>query len=351
MATPGEDEPPQRPPSPPQHLTFSARGLHPPTFSAFKPREYRISSSHPIAHVAWNCDGRKLAGVGMDKMARVWSPEKSMDMRMAVTFSGAHSDDVDYVSWNPTHPELFCTSSSRDRRIAFWDARQSRSTQQINLKVSPITTCYSPTGRHLLYTSHGNSIYFMAYDRGESAAAGSPEQWRLTENDAQLPGSAAIFNNTGDGIILTHTSEHTVRVLDFPSLSVRETPPAHVAGAVCTAIDPRGRYLASGGHDSIVNLFDMQEWICARTITDCDASINALSFSHDGEFLAIASAAPHIEICGVETGTLLHRVSAPGASSTVSWNPSKHVIAYCGTARGREGAAPISIISLFGLLE
>lgn len=161
---------------------------------------------------------------------------------------------------------------------------ESRSTQQINLKVSPITTCYSPTGRHLLYTSHGNSIYFMAYDRGESAAAGSPEQWRLTENDAvsttfpfsdpflalfpavslshsspysnltigyqykyntdakqQLPGSAAIFNNTGDGIILTHTSEHTVRVLDFPSLSVRETPPAHVAGAVCTAIDPRGR--------------------------------------------------------------------------------------------------------------
>lgn len=192
----------------------------------------------------------------------------------------------------------------------------------------------------------------MAYDRGESAAAGSPEQWRLTENDAvsttfpfsdpflalfpavslshsspysnltigyqykyntdakqQLPGSAAIFNNTGDGIILTHTSEHTVRVLDFPSLSVRETPPAHVAGAVCTAIDPRGRcvyalnstgnklaeflfppvfcylrnqrrYLASGGHDSIVNLFDMQEWICARTITDCEyVAVSSLSHS------------------------------------------------------------------------
>jgi hypothetical protein len=30
------------------------------------------------------------------------------------------------------------------------------------------------------------------------------------------------------------------------------------------------RYLASGGYDSIVNMFDLSEWICARTITACE---------------------------------------------------------------------------------
>ena len=39
-------------------------------------------------------------------------------------FSGGHTEEVDYVSWNPTHPDLFCTSSQKDRRIVFWDARR-----------------------------------------------------------------------------------------------------------------------------------------------------------------------------------------------------------------------------------
>ena len=77
------------------------------------------------------------------------------------------------------------------------------------------------------------------------------------------------------------------------------------------------RYLASGGDDSIVNLFDLSEWICARTITACEYvsrcatvtmvryilissgtsnAINALSFSHDGEFIAIANAGNYIDI-------------------------------------------------------
>ncbi len=47
-----------------------------------------------------------------------------MDMRNATMFLGGHADDVDYMSWNPTHPELFCTSSQKDRRIVFWDARR-----------------------------------------------------------------------------------------------------------------------------------------------------------------------------------------------------------------------------------
>jgi WD40 repeat protein len=49
---------------------------------------------------------------------------RQMEHKSAALFSGGHSDDVDYVSWNPTHPELFCTSSQKDRRIVFWDARR-----------------------------------------------------------------------------------------------------------------------------------------------------------------------------------------------------------------------------------
>jgi hypothetical protein len=50
-----------------------------------------------------------------------------------------------------------------------------------------------------------------------------------------------MFNHVGDGVILTHHSEHTLRVMDYPSLTVRESPAAHVGGCVAVALDPRGR--------------------------------------------------------------------------------------------------------------
>ncbi|KAG6850912.1 hypothetical protein H0H93_006738 [Arthromyces matolae] len=179
-----------------------------------------------------------------------------------------------------------------------------------------------------------------------------------------------MFNHVGDGIICTHHSEHTLRILDYPSLKLRESPAAHVGGCVAVALDPRGRYLmrlpkrlktslipfsrylASGGFDSIVNMFDLNEWICARTITVSENAINALSFSYDGEYLAIANAGNYMDICATETGVPLHRVPTLAPSPTVSWHPSKYVIAYCGQTKLREaGPPPVGVISMFGLLE
>jgi THO complex subunit 3 len=53
--------------------------------------------------------------------------------------------------------------------------------------------------------------------------------------------STAMFNHVGDGVIMTHHQEHTIRIMDYPSLTVRESPAAHVGGCVAVALDPRGR--------------------------------------------------------------------------------------------------------------
>ncbi|KAI0638425.1 WD40 repeat-like protein [Trametes polyzona] len=375
FSNPNEEEipPPERPPSPPAHTTFQVRGVHSPAFSAFRPRDMRFPTTHQaMNHVAWNCDGKKLAAVGIDKVVRIWSPEKSLEARSCTTYSGGHSDDVDYIAWNPTHPELFCTSSQKDRRIVFWDGRQSRPLQQVpaNLKLAPSQLNYSPDGRTIIYTTTTRQMYVLTYGKeGEE----TKEQWHHSDMGGKtISASTATFNHVGDGIVLTHQSEHTIRILDYPGLNVIQSTPAHVGGCVAAALDPRGRYLASGGHDSIVNLFDVSEWICVRTITACDYSINALSFSHDGEFIAIANAGSYIDIvsrpitrsrasgiprltsrpfaqCAVETGVPLHRVPANGPSPTVSWHPSKHVIAYCGQTKAREGGPPPTAwVSLFG---
>jgi len=268
-----------------------------------------------------------------------------MEVRSASTFAGGHSDDVDHLSWNPTHPDLFCTSSQKDKRIVFWDARQSRHIQTLHLKQSPVQTVWSPTGKDLVCITNMRSLLFAKFGReGEST---SPA-WYAVDRDG-MASSWVTFNHVGDGMIVSLGSEHQIRLVDFPSLNVLLSTAAHVGGCTTTALDPRGNYLATGGNDSIVNLFDTTEWLCARTITACDHVVNAISFSFDGEFIAIANSGNYIDICATETGQPVHRVPTLGPSPTVQWHPTKHLIAYCGQSKAREGGPPPSAwISLFG---
>jgi len=218
--------------------------------------------------------------------------------------------------------------------------------QQLQLKVSPVQTNYAPDGKSLLYTSAGHQLFFLTYGKDNEI---SKDVWQISDKDGSIVASTAMFNHVGDGIILTHHSEHSLRIMDYPSLTLRESPAAHVGGCVAVALDPRGRYLASGGYDSIVNIFDLNEWICSRTIASCENAINALSFSFDGEYLAIASTGSYIDICATETTIPLHRVPALAPSPTVTWHPSKYVFAYCGQTKQREGSPPpVAVISLFG---
>ena len=101
--------------------------------------------------------------------------------------------------------------------------------------------------------------------------------------------------------------------------------------------------------------------------------VNALSFSFDGEFIAIANSGSYIDIvralscgaasalapkvtyvlalsqCATETGVPLHRVPTPGPAPTVQWHPTKHLIAYCGQSKAyEEGPPPSAWISLWG---
>ena len=52
-----------------------------------------------------------------------------------------------------------------------------------------------------------------------------------------------MFNYAGDGIVLTHQTEHQIRIMDYPELTVVHNTPAHVQGCVAAALDPRGRYV------------------------------------------------------------------------------------------------------------
>ena len=223
-----------------------------------------------------------------------------MEIRAASIYSGSHADDVDHVSLNPTHPELFVSSSQKDRKIVFWDARRALHNSRISCfsNFIPTRKSFYPTAFPETHTNtdricarrkdnilrfcwtfvifsrageepRGNQGYMEDCGGGENGKKTRHILASLTKH-SQVVASSALFNHAGDGIVASFHSEHTLRVFDYPALTIQENPAAHVGGCIAIAQDPRGKYIASGGHDSIVNLFDVTEWICARTITCCE---------------------------------------------------------------------------------
>lgn len=55
----------------------------------------------------------------------------------------------------------------------------------------------------------------------------------------------------------------------------------HTASCLTADLSPTGRYLATGGADSTMALFDTQDWICQRTVTRMPGPVRSISTSRN----------------------------------------------------------------------
>ncbi|KZS97851.1 WD40 repeat-like protein [Sistotremastrum niveocremeum HHB9708] len=342
--------------SPPLHSSWTVRGINVPNFSAFQPKNIRVTSSGSLLRALWSCDGKKVAVCGTEKLARLWVPEKSFDIRNTIALSNGHTEIVDSCAWNPTHPELLCSASSKDMRIVFWDARTKTPLQTVSLKPrQPVDVKYSPNGRVLAVLDKANFIVFLTLERKEDGK----DHWVLSQervkghNESETEVISFVWNHPGDCLILGEKAG-LLTYVTYPELAFGTSSGAHMGGATCIAIDPRGKYIATCGPDSIVNLFDIASWRVSRSLDCTEDVVNDIDFSFDGEFLAIAFASS-LEIWAVETGECLHKVTSPNTPCrTVSWHPWKYVLAFGGQSfqdptpntRSQPQAA---MLSFFGL--
>lgn len=114
---------------------------------------------------------------------------------------------------------------------------------------------------------------------------------------------------------------------------------AHTAAATCVAHSPNGSYLAVGGGDSLVSLWDTEEWTCKRTLSNATGAIHNVSFSFEGTYICAGSgtdkdAQAGLEISHVETGEAVHTIDTVNPVSQVAWHPSKYALAYSGDPAG-----------------
>ena len=95
---------------------------------------------------------------------------------------------------------------------------------------------------------------------------------------------------SGEKIFLP-TRDGRIRILSYPELEPmlhinHQVEPGestefflkgHTASCLTVELSPTGKYLATGGADSMIALFDTKDWLCQRTVTRNVGPVRSIS--------------------------------------------------------------------------
>ena len=134
---------------------------------------------------------------------------------------------------------------------------------------------------------------------------------KIADKHNQTQFNEISFTPDGSRFILS-SNQGTLIVLDSSNLGVRQeeseaapalldwralgTIHAHTATVFCIKCDPSGRFAISGGVDSMVGLWSLNDFSSLGMNTGLTASIRSVDFTGDGEFVAVGGEDPNIDI-------------------------------------------------------
>ncbi|KAH8413779.1 hypothetical protein KR222_008085, partial [Zaprionus bogoriensis] len=106
---------------------------------------------------------------------------------------------------------------------------------------------------------------------------------------SDYPISAALFNCTGDWVALASREIGQLLVWEWQSEQYIMKQQGHSSEMTCIAYSPDGQYLATGGEDSKVKLWNTQNSFCFVTFNEHSSGVTAVQFSRNKKFLVSSS--------------------------------------------------------------
>ncbi|CAM9689483.1 unnamed protein product [Ascophyllum nodosum] len=215
----------------------------------------------------------------------------------------------------------------------------------------------SPGAPAQTYTSDGENFSVTYSPDGHYIAMGSVRKDRGVETDilgiydlrTKKKLKSVKFNVMVNDYMWSPNGEYIINscekgqidILAFggtkPLSRVKSMTTAHASGCLALLFGPmlRRAYLACGGLDGLVSLWELGDFVCVRTIERCDVAIRALSFSPDGRFLAISMMDTPTDIAEVETGACAHVMDSGGGCTAVKFHPKRPILAAISARPGR----------------
>ncbi|OOQ90981.1 WD repeat-containing protein [Penicillium brasilianum] len=359
-----------------EHFAFVFGGVK--TQSYYDPAS-KGPGSHTLRTLAWNPTGQLIATGSADRTLRIWNPE-----RPAIKYSTelrGHSAAVEKVLFNPVR-DAELASCSTDGTVRFWDVRSKTCVSRLDVGGEAFTLSWSADGSTMVVgrkddtlipisvqspssptiLSHGGATNGISSIGGSKPS--SSTYTALTPHPQPIQTNATSFSNhvatptSPDLHLFATTGEGTVKIMSYPSFDILHTLHAHTSACMAISLAPTGRYLAVGGSDALISLWDTTDWICRRTLSSANGgSIRGVSWSFDGRFICGACDEPFcggngLEIFHAETGESVYTIPTTGVNvgvPAVAWHPSRYWLAYSTNHDGPgSGSGGLKIVGAAG---
>ncbi|CAN5412375.1 hypothetical protein BH11PLA2_BH11PLA2_41660 [soil metagenome] len=217
-------------------------------WDAFSGKQTGFLPNHAnsVTALQFSTDGRLLLSASLDRTLRVTEIESEMILNVLL-------GQDNFILGASIHPDGHTLASADgDNLVRLWDLRDIESEHR--------------------WKGHDKSIYGVAFSPdGQSLASGSAEGTRIWNFTSEIP--------------------------------ERKLP--HDGGVKCLAYDPTGRFLAAGGENSVVKIWNVATGTLMHNFTGHEKAVYSLSFSPDGKSLASAGGDGLAIVWNVESGQRL----------------------------------------------
>ncbi|KAI8941450.1 hypothetical protein NX059_002671 [Plenodomus lindquistii] len=320
--------------APPTRARPLSKSAFAPSFSKLKTSVYQdsarpgaVSSAHYIRSISWNASGTFIATGAADRTLRIWNPEKTnVKNSTELRTPGATAPTIlERVAFHPIN-ENELASCSTDGMVRFWDIRSKASVGEVKVGGQPFTLAWTPDGADMVAGRKDDVL--VTIDRTALRVVAEHRQPSQTNQ--------CVFDWAGSHFYMTD-GKGSVKILRYPSFETSLTLNAHTSACYAVSMSPSGEYLAAGGGDALVSLWDTQEWICVRTLELTGGLVKTVDFSFDGSYVTAGSDDKEdkkIRIAHVETGEIVHTIDVPTPAAHVAWHPCRYILAYSADNQG-----------------
>ncbi|KAL6869003.1 hypothetical protein ACO1O0_000326 [Amphichorda felina] len=291
-----------------------------PYFSNLRPQLYNDPNG--------SRSGSNNVDKGGETDSRTWEPgnPEKPHVKFSTELKG-HSAPIEKVAFNPTKDAELCSVSS-DGVVKFWDVRTKNCFNEVRDLEDAFTLAWAPDGQTLIVGNKSDNIFIL------SPTSPTP----LASHQQPVQTNQISFCWSGEKVFVT-TAEGRIRILSYPELEpvMRLSYDAehefalsgHTSSCLTAELQPTARYLATGGSDSIIALWDTHEWICQRTITSMVGAVRSISWTFDGSYIVGGSdEGTGLDVTHAETGDKIHTFKTAGACPVVAWAPTRYWLAY-----------------------